>query len=85
MGVARYSRNYSGCLAIWTHLASIETCFSYFLSMCEAKTREYFEGVCNHFHAPATDIPEMVIGMELITICSIPETGANKKFVLGHP
>ena len=54
--------------------------------MFEAKTREYFQGVCDHFLVPATEIPEMVqlvFGMELLTIYSLPEAGSEHRVCFG--
>ena len=51
--------------------ANIETCFAHSLSMFEVKTRESFQGNCDHFLEPATEIPEKL--------------GVNIKVVLGLP
>ena len=43
---------------------------------------EFFQGVCDHFLVHATEIPEMVqlvFGMELPTIYSLPEAGSDHK------
>ena len=48
----------------------------YFLSMFEAKAREYFQGACHRFLVPATEVPEagqLVISMELLAISSMSE------------
>ena len=47
--------------------------------MFEGKTRGYFLGVYDHFFVPSSEIPKMVqlvFGMELITIYSVPEAGS---------
>ena len=46
-------------LHLYEYLANNETRFSNFLGMFEAKTREYFHGVCDNFLVPATEVPEM--------------------------
>ena len=54
--------------------------------MFEAKTREYFQGVCDHFLIPATEVKEivqLVLGMELLTIYSLPEARREQKYFFG--
>ena len=67
-------------------MANNETYFSHFLSMFEAKAREYFQGACRHFLVPATEVPDavqLVFSMELLAISSMSEVGSE--FVLGLP
>ena len=50
--------------------------------MFEAKTRVYFQGVSGHFVVLASEILEMVqlvFGMQLLTIYSLPEAGSEQK------
>ena len=50
--------------------------------MFEAKTRVYFQGVSGHFVVLASEILEMVqlvFGMQLLTIYSLPEAGSEHK------
>ena len=59
---------------------------SHFFGMFEAKTREYFEGVCDHFLVPAPEKREMVqliFGMKLLTIYSLLEAGSENKVCFG--
>ena len=57
--------------------------------MFEAKTREYFQGVCDHFLVPDTGIPGYWIwysffyGMDLLTVYSLPEAGSEHKVCFG--
>ena len=54
--------------------------------MFDAKTSEYFQGVCDHFLVPTSEIPEMihlVFDMELLTIYSLPEAGSEHKVCFG--
>ena len=58
----------------------------HFLSVFEAKIREYFENVCDHFLVPANDLPEMVqlvFGIELLTMYSMSEAGSEKLVCFG--
>ena len=68
------------------YLANNETRFINFLGMFEAKTREYFQGVCDHFLVPATEVPEMeqlVFGKELLTINSLSEALSEHRVCFG--
>ena len=50
------------------------------------KTREYFQGVCDHFLVPTTEVPEiiqLVFGMELLTIYSLCEGGSEHNVCFG--
>ena len=54
--------------------------------MFEAKTRDYFHGVCDHFLIPATEVKEivqLVLGMEILTIYSLPEARNEHKDCFG--
>ena len=56
------------------------------LIMLEDKTREFLQFVCDHFLVPATEIPELVqlvFGMVLLTIYSMPEAGSEDYIFLG--
>ena len=68
------------------YLANNETSFSHFLGIFEANTREYFQGVCDYFLVPATEVPEiiqLVFGMELLPIYSLSEAGSEHEACFG--
>ena len=50
-------------------LANNQTYLSYFLSMLEAKAREYFQCARHSFLVPATELPETV---QLVFIMELP-------------
>ena len=51
--------------------------------MFEANTREYFQGVCDHFLVPATEVTETVFGKDLLTIYSLSEARGEHKVCFG--
>ena len=54
--------------------------------MFEAKAREYFQGACDHFLLPATEVLEtlrLVFSMELLAISSISVVGSDHKDSFG--
>ena len=74
---------FSSFLEYW---ANTETYFSHFLSILEAKAREYFQGSCHHFLVWATDVEEtiqLVLSMELLQYIACQKFGVNTNFVLG--
>ena len=42
------------------YLANKESYYSHYLSMIEAKAREYFQGACDSILVPATDVQETI-------------------------
>ena len=51
--------------------------------MFEAKALEFFQGACDHFLVPATEVPEtvrLVLTMELLAVSIMSEFGSEHKF-----
>ena len=51
-------------------------CFSFYISMIQAKGREYFQCACDHILVPATNVQEiiwLVLSMELLAISSMSQ------------
>ena len=67
-------------------MANNETYFSHFLSMNEAKAREYLKGSFHQFLVPATEVTETVqlfFSMELLEMSSWSEARSEHKVFFG--